>query len=292
VQPPLGQYAGSKTKGKTLDLTGARVNDFELILALGAHPPIFEIAQQQNPYQLIQYYKNTLTKQIYTAFSVDSLLDVALTSSNATATEVISRNNMRDILLYGMITNTVNQLLTPLVKNAIEIFLTDELFRKQLNIPLEIIQKIENQDNWFDIKYNFGIQRINNNIKLQDIMNFLSLIGQIAQTDQSILLALDTYDIAKTIEELYGFDKSYLADKKQYEFVKQQLQELRAQTLNIISRKYILQNSAATEDDINRTGINNLIPQFSQINVLKNNRAEINRLANEAVLKKLKIQNF
>jgi hypothetical protein len=102
-------------------------------------------------------------------------------------------------------------------------------------------------------------------------------------------------DLNFVMDELIGEE----AERKKVDFeqYKQNLsagkiEEYQDKSLNIIGRKYILQNSSATEEDINKLGVNTLIPQLTQIETLRNNREEIDRLAKEAVLKKLKIKNF
>lgn len=244
VLPPLGQYAGTKTNRKPLDLTGEVVNDFEFIKELGGSSPVFQLAPTQAPVDLIRYYKDVLIKQIYTAFNVDSLLDTALTSSQATATEVLARQNIRDILLYGMIKSTCDQSLTPLIGNAINIFVNyilEKVKKEQenldinnlnivignnINVPAEIIEKILLGKQWYEIQYTYGITRINNNLKIQDILNYVQNIMNLANADQSLLYSIDFYQVLKDFENLYGFGNSYLIEKDKYETIKMQLQQL------------------------------------------------------------------
>jgi hypothetical protein len=88
ITTTYGQYAGAKTDGKPLDLwTGKSVNNFNFINGLAGASPIFAIPKNiQDPRAMVEYLRDDLVKQIYNAFFIDSLMDMALTTSKATAT--------------------------------------------------------------------------------------------------------------------------------------------------------------------------------------------------------------
>jgi hypothetical protein len=229
ITTSYGQYAGAKTDRKPLDLwSGKGVNDFEFIDRLNGAPPIFAIPKNiSDPRALVEYLRNDLVKQIYNALYIDSLLDTALTASGATATEVMQKMNMKNLMLSRILINFTKEILKPVIDLSVNIA-TAHLreLNPNLQIPIDIQEKMFYGKDWFKIEWTQGIFKINNRNALQDIQVYMSYITQLAQFEPATLQAVNVYDLLKNIEAKISLDKDYLVERGEYEAIRERQNQL------------------------------------------------------------------
>jgi len=213
--PPLGMWGNATIGDEVLDTSAEGLTAFNAALLEGKTNPVFPLHDVGDPSNIMQFLVPYLNEKIATAFKIDVLLDFN-SSAKRTATEIITRDNIRSKSVAGIAQQQKIELYDVVIHRCISIAMTEdalgidpaddknmaEKFAEsgigERIIPAGVLQAIKDGKRWYKIRYNNELDRMVRVKKIEGLMQVLQGVLACAQMYPDIIHAVKWY---KWLEE-------------------------------------------------------------------------------------------
>lgn len=231
--PPMGIYNSSLFGDKVIDTSAEGLVVFNEAMQGNSSNPMFPLFDVKDPSGIINFIIPYLNEKISSAFKIDMLLDFN-SKTQMTAAESSQRYIIRGQALAGILSQQYNEFIYPIAKVAashgmsmgllgISPETNEELAKKLAQnglsdriIPDAIWKAVQEGRQWYDVKANDRMTNLVNTQKLEALIQFMNVIGMVAQVNPQILMAVDFYKLVSEVAKEQNIDASVLIGERQY----------------------------------------------------------------------------
>jgi hypothetical protein len=238
LDPPLGVMDGALSSEK-LEVGPSSVTVFNPTALGGAEPlfPLYTVGDFNPSYELITELRQRITKHYF----LDRLLDFN-NQTEMTATETVTRLDIRNSSLRGPVERMTSELFSPLIQRSFNILLDMGMFGAVeegmtdleevligmglgvspiTEVPDSVRGMLRDGKPIFKVKYKTPAARDDAERELSNINRFYQIVGASAQYNPNVLQLVDWDNIIRSAAHKLGIPEEFLTEEDEVEKMRQ-----------------------------------------------------------------------